>query len=128
MYEIMMGLSFFIRQFCLSNPFELLGEGLQVNIDGNPILLHPEVLNWVVGLILPGLTYGVVGIYYQERNNPVVGSLLYLAFFIVHNWLLKVMCGLGFTKPAIYIVGGVYILCHVVVNVIKERFSLRRGY
>lgn len=128
MYEIMMGLSFFIRQFCLSNPFELLGEGLQVTIDGNPILLHPEVLNGIASLFLPTITYLVVNFYYQKGSNPALGSFLYLAFFIVHNWLLKVMCGLGFTKLTVCIVVGLYIACHVAIHKIKECFFWQGGY
>ena len=122
LYEIMAVASGLIRQFCLSNPFEALGEGLQVTIEGNPIVLHPEVLNLIASLFLPTVTYLVVNFYYQKGSNPALGSFLYLVFFIVHNWLLKIMCGFGFTKLAVCIVGGVYILCHVGFNSIKQRF------
>ena len=123
MYKIMAALSVFVRQFCLSNPFEALGEGLQVNVCGSPMLLHPEILNWIASFFLPGLTYSVVGIYYQEKSSPIVGSFLYLTFYIIHNLLLELMCGFGFTKLSICIIVGLYILCHIVVNRIRERFS-----
>lgn len=64
MYKIMMVLSFLVRQFCLSNPFEALGDGLQITIDGNLIVLHPEVLNGIVSLFLLTITYLVVNFYY----------------------------------------------------------------
>ena len=127
MYEIMAGISVFIREFCLANPFEILGEGLIVNMGGSAILLHPTTLNWIANLFIPGLTYCIVGIYYEERSNPVLGSFLYLIFFVVHNSLLELMCRFGFTKWAIVIIGGLYIVCHIAVNRIREHFIWPRG-
>ena len=128
LYEIMAVISFFIRQFYLSNPFEVLGEGLAINIDGSVLLLHPEILNWIASIFLPGLTYWVVEMYYREKSNPVVGSFLYLVFFIIHNSILGLMCRFGFTKPAICIIVGLYIACHVAVYKMRERFLWQGGY
>ena len=122
LYKIMVIISVFIRQFYLSNPFEVLGEGLAIRIDGSALLLNPEILNRIAGIVLPGLTYWVVGIYYQERSNPVAGSFLYLVFFIIHNSILTLMCKFGFTKIAICIIVGLYIACHVAASKMQERF------
>ena len=59
LYKIMAVISVFIRQFCLPNPFEVLGEGLAISIDGSVLLLHPEILNWIASIF-----FSIIHFYY----------------------------------------------------------------
>lgn len=122
MYRVMAIISLFVRQFCIPNPFEALGAGLMVNIEGSSVLLTPNMLNWIVGLFLPGLTFGVVGMYYESGSAPVLGSLLYLVFFIIHNFILWVISLLGFATWAIVLIVVLYIGCHVLLLSRGNRF------
>ena len=104
-----------IRQFFLPNPFEVLGEGIIVTLGGAPLLLTPEILNWIAGLVLPALTFIVVGIYYSRGEFPSLGSFLYMVFFCVHTGILYLM---SLVYPAIWLVilvGVIYIGLHITV-------------
>ena len=57
MYRLMTVISTLIRQFCIANPFDALGDGVVINIEHTPILLTPGVLNWVVEPFLHVVTF-----------------------------------------------------------------------
>lgn len=70
MYEIVKFVGFFIRQFCLPNPFEAM---------------WPEqafVLNWVFGLILLPVAYFITGLWYRRGEGAAVGCILFNVVYI----------------------------------------------
>lgn len=71
MYGIISLLGLFIRQFCLPNPFATYGE-------------NAELYNWACSALLPFLTYGIVGVFYESgHDDPVNGSILYSVVYII---------------------------------------------
>lgn len=121
LYRMLSVLFWFIRQFFMPNPFEVLGDGITVIIDEVPILLTPDVLNWIAGLGLPAFTFLVVGLYYESRSAPAAGSLLYMIFFCVHTGILYLM---SLAYPAIWlivVIAVVYIGIHTVVVIVGRR-------
>ncbi len=83
MYILMSIVSVLVRQFCLPDPFEFLGESY-------------FFVNWIVSFILPPIVYKTVGIVYEKNSFPFIGSFLYLLFFSIFIFLLWVMGKLNF--------------------------------
>lgn len=106
MYKILVLLSLFIRNFVLPNPFEVLGEGLLIN----GVLLSPILLNWIAEPFLHIITFSIVGLFYRRNSEPVLGSILYLIFYIVNITVLGVMCYFGFRWWSNLIVLIIYVL------------------
>lgn len=76
MYEIVKFVGFFVRQFCLPNPFEAM---------------WPEqafVLNWVFGLILLPVAYFITGLWYRRGEGAAIGSFLFNVVYIGLTLLL----------------------------------------
>lgn len=121
MYKLMRIISFLIRQYYIPNPFEALGNELIVDIWDASLLLTPTMLNWIAGLFLPGLTYVIVGMYYEERSNPRLGCLLYLVFFAIHNFVLQLMSNNGFSNWSVGLILIAYVILHIILLTIKNR-------
>lgn len=121
MYKIMAGISMLIRQFYLPNPFEALGNGLQVEICNMLVVLPPSLLNWVAEPIMHTITYGVVNMYYQQGSNPALGSFLYLFLYCVHTGIIHLMALADFNKWIVILILVLYAGCHVGINAIRER-------
>lgn len=113
MYKLIVAISILIRQFCIPNPFDALGEGLVVNIRETSLLLPPEVLNWVAEPFMHMVTFVIVGLYYDRGSAPALGSFLYLLFYCVHTFLLWLMSLAGFSTWAVVVIVALYIACHV---------------
>lgn len=109
MYKFMAILSILIRQFCLPDPFEFLGE-------------YSWIVNWIVGLILPAITYKTVGIIYEKNSIPFIGSLLYLLFFSMFTILLWIMGKFHFVWWIDIIAVVVLTLFYRFLFVIREKF------
>ena len=71
MYKLMAAISVLIRQFCIPNPFEALGDGGGVNIGEKSIVISPGVLNWVAEPFMHVVTFAVVGLYYDRGSAPL---------------------------------------------------------
>lgn len=108
MYQFISSISLLIRQFCLPNPFEPM-----------PLAV---IYNWVAAAMLYPFTYSVVGLFYERRSAPALGSFLYLFFYAVHTGLLMLMGYFGWSKWAIGIIAGAYI---GILIVIKTKFCYR---
>lgn len=122
MYKIIAAISMLIRQFYLPNPFEALGDGLQVEICNVSVVLPPSLLNWLAEPIMWVVTYGVVGMYYQRGSAPALGSFLYLLFFCIHTGLVHLMALADFNKWIVAFLVALYIGCHAGINALKERY------
>lgn len=108
MYQFMLVVSVLVRQFCLPDPFEFLGE-------------YSYILNWIVGLILPPVVYKTVGIVYEKNSIPFVGSFLYLLFFSGFTFLLWIMGKFIFVWWIDIIAVAVLILFYRCLFWIKEK-------
>lgn len=121
LYLTLAGIFWAIRQFFMPNPFEVLGEGITVTIADAPILLSPDVLNWIAGLFLPAITFAIVGWYYRKGSFPVIGSILYMIFFCIHTFILYLM---SWAYPSIFLIvliGVVYIGLHVGFEILRRK-------
>lgn len=119
MYKLMAVISILVRQFYIPNPFEVLGDGLVVNVGDTLSVLSPEVLNWMATLFLPAVTYTVVGLYYDRGSNPALGSFLYLLFYCVHTLLLWLVSLAGFAIWAVALTLVLYVGCLVMLKTIR---------
>lgn len=123
MYKILSILFWIIRQFFIPNPFEVLGEGITIIIKEQQLLLTPEILNGITGLILPVITFYIVGIYYSKGDDPSLGSLLYMIFFIIHIGLLYLI---SYIYPIIWLIiliCVVYISLHVAIIILINKLK-----
>lgn len=124
MYQIIATISTLIRQFCLSNPFEALGEGLVVNVGDGPILISPFLLNWIAEPVMHAATYAIVGVFYDRGDEPAVGSFLYLLFYCVHTFLVWLMSLAGFVTWAVVLILVLYVGLHLVLREKVIRYLL----
>jgi len=85
-----------------------------------PILLSPEVLNWIADPIIAAFTFVVVGLYYISKSDPALGSILYMFFYTLHIGLLYLILSI---YPAVWLmvlIGVIYIGLHITVTVMKN--------
>lgn len=122
MYKLIAAISILIRQFCIPNPFDALGEGLVVNIRETSLLLPPEVLNWVAEPFMHMVTFVIVGLHYDRGSAPALGSFLYLLFYCVHTFLLWLMSLAGFATWAVVIIVVLYVGCHAALKTLGNRY------
>ncbi len=120
MYKLIAAISILIRQFCIPNSFDALGDGLIVNIGETSILLPPGVLNWVAEPIMHMVTFAIVGLYYDRGSAPALGSFLYLLFYCVHTFLLWLMSMAGFSTWAVVVIVVLYIACHMSLTKLRS--------
>ena len=123
-YIILSTLFWFIRQFFIPNPFEVLDDGIPVMINDVPLLLTPDVLNSIAGLVLPAFTYIVVRLFYQRGSAPAVGSILYMILFCVNTGILYLM---SFAYPSIWLImliGIIYLGLLIKVRILINKCSI----
>ena len=123
LYSFFATLFWIIRQFAIPNPFEALGEGLVVTIGEAPILLSPELLNWIADPVIAAFTFGVVGLYYISRSDPAFGSILYMVFYALHIGLLYLILSFFPTIWLMILISVIYIGIHIAVIVLKSVFD-----
>lgn len=122
MYKIIAAISVLIRQFVLPNPFEPLGEKINVTLFNITLPLTPDIANWIAEPVLHLLALGITGLYYARGyNDPAVGSFLYLLFYVIHTLILMLMSAAGFAWWAVVLLIVLYIAGHIGVN--KLRFG-----
>lgn len=78
MYGLMAFVSTIVRQFYLPNPFECFGNS-------------GEVINWIAGILIHPLAFGVVGLFYRSGDCPPLGSFLYLVAYAAITGILALM-------------------------------------
>lgn len=78
MFQLIKFIGLIIRQFLLPNPFE------SVTDPGRAFMW-----NWIAGIILIPVSYGLTGLVYSSGDDsPVVGSLIFNVTYIVLTLLL----------------------------------------
>ena len=121
LYLTLAGIFWFIRQFLMPNPFDVLGEGITVTIGEAHVLLSPDILNWIAGFFLPAITFAIVGWYYARGAFPVLGSILYMIFFCLHTFILYLM---SWAYPSVFLIvliGIAYIGLHVGIEILRRQ-------
>lgn len=94
MYKLIKLSSILIRQFLLPNPFSALPYG--------------ELYNWLATILLVPITYFIVGLFYESRTAPVLGSFLFLFFYLIHTCIL-LLCGVfNFSTIACIVISAIY--------------------
>ncbi len=109
MYKLIATISLIIRQFYIPNPFEPRPDAALINLIAEPIM-HM-------------VTYGVVGIFYEEYSAPAIGSFLYLLFYCIHTGLLMLMGYFCWDKTAITIIAILYIFILAIIKKIVDIVS-----
>ena len=112
-YSTLATIFWLVRQFAIPNPFEALGEGLTITIGEIPLLLTPEILNWIADPIIAAITFGVVGLYYIKGSEPALGSILYMFFYAVHIGLLYLMLSVYPIIWLMVLIGVIYFVLHI---------------
>lgn len=109
MYKIISLLSVFIRQFLLPNPFAALPNG--------------ELYNWIATALLVPISFIIVGLFYEARSAPALGSILFLIFYLLHTGLIA-LCGVfNFNTIACIVIGVTYVGILIGAVISKNRFS-----
>ena len=104
LYLMIAGISAFIRQVFIDNPYEALPF-----LTSETELWLPDVLNWATEGIFHLITFAVVGIFYRSRSCPPLGSLLYLLFYWANTGVLTLMCKVSFSLVPVVLIIIAYI-------------------
>lgn len=97
-----------------------MGDGLTIMIGEAPLLLTPEILNWIADPIIVAITFGVVGLHYIKGSEPALGSILYMFFYAVHIGLLYLMLSVYPMVWVMVLIGAVYIGLHVGASLLSN--------
>ncbi len=90
-------------------------------IGETPLLLTPEILNWIADPIIGAFTFCVVGLYYIKGSNPALGSILYMFFYAVHIGLLYLMLWIYPVVWLMVLIGIIYISLHIGMIVLNSK-------
>lgn len=118
-YTSLATIFWFVRQFAIPNPFEVLGEGLTITISEVPIILSPELLNWLADPIIYAFTFSVVGLYYIKGSVPAWGSVLYMLFYAIHIGLVYWVMSLYPIVWLMVFIAVSYAVLHIVVTIFR---------
>ena len=119
-YSALATIFWLVRQFVIPNPFEALGDGITIMIGDAPLLLTPEILNWIADPIIAAITFGVVGLYYIKGSEPALGSILYMVFYAVHIGLLYLMLSVYPIVWLMVLIGVIYMGLHIAAIVLNK--------
>ena len=106
MYGLMVGISLFVRQFCLPNPFECFGA-------------MAALYNWIAGLALAPLSSALVGLVYRSGEAPALGSFLYLLTYALLTGILWILGQFSFAWWAI--AGMIVVIIGLMILIAKIR-------
>lgn len=110
MYRLFSFISLIIRNYYLPNPFGNLEYGV--------------IINFIIEPLLQGVTFSVVGLFYQRGSAPAWGSFLYLFFYSLHVSLI-ILCGMfNFTRMAMAMVGILYICILIGLTLVRNKLSI----
>lgn len=123
LYNIVSSLFSLIRQFCVSNPFDVLGVGISVTVYGTPFPLPPEFLNILAEPLMFVFTRGVVRCYYASGSAPLGGCCLYMFFYLLHTDMLRLLLIVYPSTGYISLIGGIYVAFHILFVVIRNKIS-----
>lgn len=122
-YKIIRYLFAFIRQDILPNPFESLINETPVYIGGWEIALCSFIINLITGLIMVPITYNIVGLFYEKKSNPIIGSILYMIFYLIHSFLISLLCEAYPNEILMPLIVIIYIIVLFVIWKIKNSAS-----
>lgn len=128
MYKLMMIVSYLIRQFYLPNPFESMGHQISIPIGMFELQIPPILLNMLVEPVIYAFTFMIVGIYYEKRSMPALGSFLYLMFYAIHVGVLLLMAMFNFSVMAVILIMALYFAGHISVFIINMKISSKTSF
>lgn len=106
MYAVIAIISGIVRLFYLPNPFEEME--------------NPFIINCICEPFIQRFTYEVVSLYYKQRSNPAVGSLLYLGFYVLHIVLIRLVIHLGYKSVLSIIIYITYFIVLILIALVKK--------
>lgn len=122
LYRFIAFISVLLRQFVFPNPFEPLGESFVITINDVEIPLTPDIANWIAEPVLHAVTFSIVGFYYKRgRNNPSLGSFLYLVFYATHIGIIYIISYFNFSCISIIMSLLLYFALHIIINILKNK-------
>ena len=89
-----------IREEFISSPFGFISNNVFV-------VKIFEVL--IGGCIVHVISYGMCGMIYEKNSNPVVGSMLYMLFFIINTAVISILGKLCRDIAMVIIVYSVFV-------------------
>lgn len=125
LYTFMMAVSFLIRNRWLPNPFDYMGHQVIIPIGMIELPIPPILLSMLVEPVLYAFTFAIVGLYYEKRSNPALGSLMYLGFYIIHVVVLSLMAHYNFSTIAVILIMFAYFVGHIVAFIVKSAISFK---
>ena len=126
LYLRLSALFWFIRQVFIPNPFEeCFGKELEIVICNVSIPVSTALINFIVDPIIFGITFWLVGRYYNRGEFPAFGSVLYMAFYCVHILGIYVFCSLYPMIWLIIIILLLYIAIHIAILLFLHHAELR---
>lgn len=110
LYLLFSSFSWFIRNYYLPNPFESFGVLADLLNMGDEPLIHI-------------ITFGIVGLFYKRGEFPLLGSILYLLFYIIHNALLNSFSKVNFSIILIaLIICGYTFIINKAIRITNESY------
>ena len=123
MYRSLATLFWFLRQFCLPNPFDVLGNDILIDYIGIQIFIPPDILNGIAGAILYPFTYAMVGLCYERKSCPAFGSCLYMLFYCVHTGFIYIILYFYPTKWVMILVSILCILFSYLLTLLVNKIK-----
>lgn len=121
-FRIVSAVFWFIRQFLLPNPFEILGEGF---VFASGVVWSPETLNIVAGIALPSISFGLARLHYHKASddNPAFGSLVYMVVFIITSFAMALALKVYPSGFRMALVGVAYVAIHALFIWLRRKLE-----
>ena len=119
LYLLFSQFSAFYRSFIADNPFESLGNIIELSVFGIPIIVTPFILSIMVDQFIVWLSFITVGLYYSSGSFPLLGSIMFFVCYIINIKLLEFICLKNFAKWAIWTVVIIYITVNIILLRLK---------
>lgn len=107
----------------MDNPLLILADTFTSPLGDITISLVLDGLNLMLGGIISAITFIIVGLFYRAKSCPPLGSILYLVFYMINNWIIKICCSF---YPSKYIMLSI-ILCYsitlFIIRYLINKFS-----
>ena len=123
-YSFIAIISWYIRNYCMDNPFNKFFELLisDIGFIGNSSAIVLIIDFFVGNAILHSVTFMVVGFVYSRGEFPTLGSILYLMFYILHIYILGKLCVLITSSILIILLFIAFVFIEfIVLNTIRNK-------
>lgn len=122
-YKIIKILSIIIRQFYVDNPLLILADTFTSPLGDVTISLVLDGLNLMLGGIISAITFIIVGLFYRAKSCPPLGSILYLVFYMINNWIVKICCKFYPSKHIMIFIIVCYFIVLFIIRILLNKIS-----